>query len=107
MSYKGNYNKINAVEAKKIMDTEKNVSIIDVRDEEEREEGYIDNSIIIPLDSIYSKVKNIIKDKNTIILVYCRSGKRSMQAAEILSEIGYKNVYDFGGIIDWPFDIIL
>lgn len=107
LSHKGNYTKISAVEAKRIMDTEKNVSIIDVRDEEEREEGYIDNSIIIPLDSIYSKAENIIKDKNTLILVYCRSGKRSMRASEILLELGYKNVYDFGGIIDWPFDIIL
>lgn len=101
------YKKITPVDAKKIIDSNKDIFIIDVRTEEELEEGYIENSILIPNEEICEKVPSVIPDKNSQILVYCRSGKRSMQAAKKLTYMGYSNVMDFGGIINWPFEIIL
>lgn len=96
--------KINQVEAKKMMDSAENITIVDVRDEEELAEGYIYNSILMPLDTVKDKAEEIIKDKDKPVLVYCRSGRRSAIACRILDRLGYKNVYDFGGIIDWPFE---
>ncbi len=87
-----------------MMDSSKDVTIIDVRDEEELAEGYIYNSVLIPLDTVKDKAESIIKDKDKPVLVYCRSGRRSAIACRILDSLGYKNVYDFGGIIDWPFE---
>lgn len=99
--------KITAVEAKKIMDSQESIIIVDVREPEELEEGYIDNSLLIPLDTVQARVEKLIPDKNAKILVYCRSGRRSEIAAEIMERLGYKNIYDFGGIIDWPFDVVI
>ncbi len=96
--------KINQVEAKKIMDSDEDITIVDVRDEEELAEGYIYDSVLIPLDTVREKAEEIIKDKDKTVLVYCRSGRRSAIACRILDSLGYKNVYDFGGIIDWPFE---
>lgn len=100
------YNKIDVVEAKRMMDEEDTI-ILDVREEDELSEGYIDGSINIPLDSLEDNIKKAISDKTAFILVYCRSGRRSKIAAEKLVSMGYENVYDFGGIIDWPFDIVM
>ena len=96
--------KINQVEAKKIMDSDEDITIVDVRDEEELAEGYIYDSVLIPLDTVREKAEEIIKDKDKTVHVYCRSGRRSAIACRILDSLGYKNVYDFGGIIDWPFE---
>ena len=96
--------KINQVEAKKIMDSDEDITIVDVRDEEELAEGYIYDSVLIPLDTVREKAEEIIKDKDKPVLVYCRSGRRSAIACRILDSLGYRNVYDFGGIIDWPFE---
>lgn len=98
---------ITPVEAKKIIDDYSDIKIIDVRDEDELIEGYIENSILIPLDTVRNNIENIIQDKNYKILVYCRSGRRSAIACEILDELGYTDVYDFGGIIDWPFEKVM
>ena len=70
-------------------------------------EGYIDKSVLIPLDTVEKTAESIIEDKNKLVLVYCRSGRRSKEAAEILDRLGYKNVYDIGGILDWPFDLVI
>ena len=99
--------KITPVEAKKIMDTEKNIYILDVRDPDELDEGYIDDSINIPLDILTENAEKYLTDKSKTLLVYCRSGKRSMEAEIVLENMGYKNVYDFGGILDWPFDLVI
>ncbi len=99
--------KISPVEAKRIMDTNSDIYIVDVRDEDELYEGYIDNSVLIPLDTVEKTAESIIEDKNKLVLVYCRSGRRSKEAAEILDRLGYKNVYDIGGILDWPFDLVI
>lgn len=95
---------IDAQEAKK--EIEKNeVIILDVRSEEEYNSGHIENSILIPIDKL-EEAENILNDKNKKILVYCRSGNRSKKASNILLEKGYTNVYDFGGIKDWPYEIV-
>mgnify|MGYP001622892399 FL=1 len=101
-----NFKMISAVEAKKLMDTT-NCKILDVRTREEFEESHIDNAILLPLDEINEKVEKVFQDKNETILVYCRSGVRSKQASHIMAEKGYTNILEFGGIIDWPFDIVL
>ena len=98
---------INAVDAKKIIDENTDVAIFDVREEDELVEGYIENSILIPLDTVESQAENILKDKNQTILVYCRSGRRSAMACDVLDSRGYTDVYDFGGIIDWPFEKVM
>ena len=99
--------KISPVEAKKIMDTQNDIYILDVRDEDELDEGYIDGSVLIPLDELPQKALQSLCDKQKTLLVYCRSGKRSKEAAEILDSMGYENVFDFGGILDWPFDLVI
>lgn len=99
--------KIKPVEAKKIMDTQNDIYIVDVREPEELYEGYIDNSVLIPLDKLSEAAEKKLPDKQKTLLVYCRSGKRSMEAAKILDGLGYAEVCDFGGILEWPFDIVM
>ena len=98
------YHKISAQEAKEMMESQ-DVIIVDVRTQEEYNEGYIENAILIPNESI-SEAPRELPDKDAIILVYCRSGNRSKQAADKLVALGYTNIYDFGGIIDWPYEIV-
>ena len=99
--------KITQVEAKRIMDSVRDIYILDVREPDELYEGYIENSVLIPLGEVEGRAENELPDKQKMLLVYCRSGKRSMEAAEILDKMGYENVLDFGGILDWPFDLII
>ena len=98
---------ISPVEAKKIMNENSDIVIVDVREEEEMAEGYIEGAVLIPLDTVESDIENKIQDKDKTILVYCRSGRRSAIACDIMDSLGYKNVYDFGGIIDWPFERVM
>lgn len=100
------YEQITPVEAKKIMDTEKNYIVLDVRTEEEYNEGHIEGAILIPDYEINAKAESILKDKNQLLLVYCRSGRRSKLAAESLAALGYTNIKEFGGIIDWQYEIV-
>lgn len=100
------YNKISAEEAKARIDSGDEIIILDVRTEEEYNSGYIQNAILIPNETITDKTPELLPDLDAEILVYCRSGNRSAQAAKKLIAIGYTNVYDFGGIIDWPYDTV-
>ena len=100
------YEQITAEQAKTIMDTEKDYFIIDARTEEEFAEGHIENAILIPEYEIASRAEKELPDKEQLILVYCRSGRRSKIASEELVNLGYTNVKEFGGIIDWPYDIV-
>lgn len=93
-------------ESAKIMMEDSSVIILDVRTPEEYKEGHIEGSILIPDYEILETAEKILTDKNQTILVYCRSGNRSRKAANNLLYLGYQNVYDFGGIIDWPFEIV-
>lgn len=105
MDKKTEYKKITQEDAKKIIDSE-NVIILDVRTQEEYNSGHINNAIILPVTEISNKAQEILVDKNKKILIYCRSGNRSATAAKALIELGYNNVYDFGGINDWPYGIV-
>ena len=100
------YEQITAKQAKTIMDTEKDYIIIDARTEEEFAEGHIENAILIPEYEIKDRAEKELPDKEQLILVYCRSGRRSKIASEELVKLGYTNVKEFGGIIDWPYDIV-
>ena len=95
---------ITAEEAKKIMDSEEGYIILDVRTREEYDQGHIPGAIQITHEEIEEKAEEALKDKAQLILVYCRSGRRSKVAAEALVELGYTNIKEFGGIIDWPYE---
>ena len=100
------YEQITVEQAKTIMDTEKDYVIIDARTEEEFAEGHIKNAILIPEYEIANRAEKELPDKEQLILVYCRSGRRSKIASEELVKLGYTNVKEFGGIIDWPYEIV-
>ena len=99
------YVNITAEEAKQIMDSEEGYIILDVRTQEEYDEGHIPGAIVISHEEIAEKAEGVLTDKNQLILVYCRSGRRSKIAAEALVELGYTNIKEFGGIIDWPYEV--
>lgn len=99
------YVNITAQEAKKLMDSQEGYVILDTRTKEEYDQGHIPGAILIPYDEILAKAESILKDKNQLILVYCRSGRRSKLAAEDLVKLGYTNIREFGGIIDWPYEV--
>ena len=100
------YMNITAQEAKEIMDREEGYVILDTRAQEEYDEGHIPGAILIPHDEILQKAESLLTDKDQLILVYCRSGRRSKLAAEDLQKLGYTNIKEFGGIIDWPYEIV-
>lgn len=99
------YVNITAEEAKRIMDSEEGYIILDVRTQEEYDEGHIPGAIVISHEEIAEKAEDVLTDKDQLILVYCRSGRRSEIAAEALVELGYTNIKEFGGIIDWPYEV--
>ena len=99
------YVNITAEEAKAIMDTEEGYVILDVREQDEYDAGHISGAILIPYTQIEAKANEMLPDKDQLILVYCRSGRRSKIAAEALAELGYTNIKEFGGILDWPYEV--
>ena len=107
VSNNGNsYEQISADEAKALMDSETDYAIVDARTQEEFDEGHIEGAIMIPEYEIEAKAESLLPDKDQLILVYCRSGRRSKIASEALVGLGYTNVKEFGSIIDWPYDIV-
>lgn len=99
------YVNITAEEAKQIMDSTQDYIILDVRTYEEYETGHIPGARCLPLDDIECNAETFIPDKDMMYLIYCRSGRRSKLAAEQLLELGYTNLVEFGGIIDWPYEV--
>ena len=99
------YMNITAEEAKQIMDNEEGYIILDVREQDEYDAGHIPGATQISHEEIAEKAEGVLTDKNQLILVYCRSGRRSKLAAEALVELGYTNIKEFGGIIDWPYEV--
>lgn len=95
---------ISAKEAKEIMNTQEGYVILDVRNEDEFEEKHIPGAVLIPLGDLENDAEDILTDKNQMILVYCRSGRRSKSAAAILEMLGYTTIREFGGILDWPYE---
>ena len=100
------YEQISGAEAKALMDSESGYIIIDARTQEEYDQGHIPGAILIPEYEIADRAEKELPDKNQLILVYCRSGRRSKIAAEELVKLGYTNVKEFGGIIDWEYEIV-
>ena len=100
------YRKISAEEAREIMESSENYILLDVRTEEEYKEARIAGAVLIPDFEITERAESELPDKNAIILVYCRSGRRSENAARKLVGMGYTNIYDFGGILDWPYETV-
>lgn len=98
------YMSITAEEAKEIMDTQEGYILLDVRAQEEYDEGHIPGAIVIPHTEVETRAEEELPDKSQLILVYCRSGRRSKIAAETLVELGYTNIREFGGILDWPYE---
>ena len=88
------------------MDTEKDYIILDARTKEEFDEGHIEGAILIPEYKVSTRAEKELPDKDQLILVYCRSGRRSKIASQALVDLGYSNVKEFGGIIDWPYEIV-
>ena len=100
------YEQISGAEAKALMDSESGYVIIDARTQEEYDQGHIPGAILIPEYEIADRAEKELLDKNQLLLVYCRSGRRSKIAAEELVKLGYTNVKEFGGIIDWKYEIV-
>ena len=100
------YEQISGAEAKALMDSESGYIIIDARTQEEYDQGHIPGAIMIPEYEIADRAEKELPDKDQKILVYCRSGRRSKIAAEELVKLGYTNVKEFGGIIDWEYETV-
>ena len=99
------YEQITQEEAKQIMDTTNGYILLDTRTQEEYDQSHIPGAILIPHTEIAQRAADELPDKDQVILVYCRSGNRSKQASEVLAELGYTNVKEFGGINTWPYEV--
>ena len=96
------YRRITMPEAVEMMEKEENYIILDVRTRQEYAAGHIPGAIVIPNETIGTEDIPQLPDKDQLIMVYCRSGNRSKQASDKLVKLGYTNIVEFGGIIDWP-----
>ena len=101
---KAEYHKISAEEAYEMMISQE--IVVDVRTREEYDGGHIENAVLVPNESIGSEMPETLPDKEATLLIYCRSGRRSKDAAQKLLALGYQSVYDFGGVIDWPYELV-
>lgn len=100
------YQTIQPSEAKALMEDGQPYILLDVRTQEEFEEARIEGAVLIPDYEIEDTAATKLPDKEARILVYCRSGRRSAASAQKLADMGYTNVFDFGGIIDWPYQTV-
>ena len=100
------YKQITQEEAKEMMTKNDGHIIVDVRRQDEYDEGHIPDAVLIPNENITDKQPEELPDLDQIILIYCRSGRRSKEASQKLADIGYTNVYEFGGINTWTGEIV-
>ena len=100
------YRQVTTEEAVNIMQTEENYVILDVRTAQEFASGHIPGAVLLPNETIGTEDIPLLPDKDQLILVYCRSGNRSKQAAEKLAQLGYTNIVEFGGINSWTGEIV-
>ncbi len=98
------YQKITPEEAKAMLDAGKDLTLVDVRTQEEYDQGHIPGAMLLPSTDIQEKAAQALPDKSAVLLVYCRSGARSSSASKALAAMGYTNVYDLGGIAAWPYE---
>ena len=100
------YQQITAEEAKSMMEEQADAVILDVREQDEYETGHIPGAVLLPVGTIdEDSAAAAISEKDSVVLVYCRSGNRSKTASQALADLGYSRVYEFGGIRDWPYEI--
>ena len=103
---KATYQTISTEAAKKRLDTEKGIVLLDVRTMAEYTEKHIPGSVLIPVEDIKTQATEKLKDKNAAIFTYCRSGSRSVVAAQALADMNYTNVFNLGGINNWPYETV-
>lgn len=99
------YIQLTAEEAWQMMEELEDEVVLDVRRQDEYAAGHIPGAVLLPNEDIQQGKVDLLPDQEQVVMVYCRSGNRSQQAAEKLVELGYSKVYEFGGIIDWPYEI--
>ena len=98
------YQQITAEEAKSMMEEQADAVVLDVREQDEYDGGHIPGAVLLPVGTINEDTAAaVIPEKDTAVLVYCRSGRRSFQAAQLLEEYGYEHIYDIGGLVGWPY----
>ena len=97
---------ISPEEAKENLDDDSEIILLDVRTLMEYEDEHIEGAVLLPLDELAEKASEVIPSQEKTYYVYCRSGNRSATAAQLLVDMGYKSIYDLGGIIDWPYDTV-
>ena len=102
----GSYQTIDAKQAKQMMDETPGFVLLDVRTQAEYQQGHIEGAVLIPDTEITSQAATVIPDKQTVIFVYCRTGARAAKASNALVGMGYAHVYDFGGIVNWPYGTV-
>lgn len=100
------YHKITAEEAKEMLDADPTVILVDVRTQEEYEQSHIESAVLIPNETIKDTPPQELPDQQARIIVHCRTGVRSKQAADKLTALGYTQIYDMGGIVDWPYGTV-
>lgn len=105
MPVESTYQQITQKEAKDMMDTQE-VIVLDVREQDEFDAGHISGALLLPVGSITKETAAaVIPETDSVVLVYCRSGNRSKTASKALADLGYTNVYEFGGINTWPYEV--
>lgn len=93
------------VDVKAAMDAQEAITLVDVRLAHEYEDGHIPTAVLLPLNELDTKAETVLKDKDAVLYVYCRSGQRSSKAVRVLRKKGYRNVYNIGGILHWTYEI--
>lgn len=106
VSENASYQQITQEKAKEMMQADDGHVIVDVRRQDEYDGGHIPEAILIPNESIDTEKPKELPDLDQVILIYCRSGRRSKEASQKLADMGYTNIYEFGGIIDWTGEVV-
>lgn len=101
-----NNNRISVEQVKADLEAGKDFVLLDVRTKEEFREGHIEGAVNIPLPKLAYEIEDEVPEKDQIIVLYCRSGVRTLTAAEILKDLEYTKVYDMGGIMSWPYEVV-
>ena len=100
------YMQITAKQAKEMIDKQEQDLIVDVREQAEYDKVHIPGAVLLPVGTITEETAaEVIPNKESVVLVYCRSGNRSKTAAQALTDLGYTQIYEFGGILDWPYEV--
>ena len=103
---RANHINIPPQEARRMMEGTESFTLLDVRTPQEYKQARIEGAKLIPVDELGSRAASEMPDKNKLVLVYCQSGMRADRAAKMLKQMGYVNVYNFGGIVDWPYGTV-